>query len=99
MGGVQYPAPSNYNLGKDQLCGFAGYAAPQVVRTADLSSEENDADHMAYLRSVPGPGGQFTPRTPPLPRALSNTIMKISNRENCRSPPVGRPLTKDLILH
>ena len=30
-------------------------------------------------------GGNFTP---PLPRALSNTLMKISAREQSRSPPV-----------
>ena len=41
-------------------------------------------------RSQPGSshgrsGGSFTP---PLPRAISNTIMKISNRDNVRSPPV-----------
>ena len=42
-------------------------------------------------RSQPGSvsvrsGGSFTP---PLPRAISNTLMKIGNRDNMRSPPVG----------
>ena len=59
-----------------------------------LQSRNINKIHIRVSRSQPGSqhssfsgvtrsGGSFTP---PLPRALSNTLMKMSNRESCRSP-------------